>query len=167
MNYDVQSHTPLILWLCHLRLSQVQIPHLTTALWLPLRRSTLSQKRWPSMPVRRRRNQPQRSLQTRKEFDGIQTSPPPMRLRRTGNKTPRQLLYFNKKNMPPKNVRGVPIVVRGTETNWSIGLSPYTNYMPSIHTLSLNALVQGSLLTNQRGLFFKIQTNKSPPAFQN
>ena len=112
------------------------------------------------MPLTRSRNQPKRSLQTRREFDGNQNSPPSMRLRRKGSKNPRLPLYFNKKNMPPRNVRGVPTVLSGTEINWLIGSSPCTNYMPSIHTVSLIAQVRGSFLPNQKGLFFKIQTGK-------
>ena len=43
-------------------------------------------------------NQPtERSLPTRREFNGNQNSPPSMKLRRKGNKSPRQPLYFNKK----------------------------------------------------------------------
>ena len=147
------------------------MPHyilpLTTALWLPLQRSTLTRKRCLSPPLTRSRNQPKRSLQPRREFDGNQTSPQSMRLRRKGYRNPRLPLYSNKENMPPKNARGVPTVVSGTEINWSIGSSPCTNYMPSTHTVSLVAQVRGSSYTNPKGLFFKIQADESPPALQN
>ena len=112
-------------------------------------------------------NQLKRSLPTRREFNGNQNSPPSMKLRRKGNKSPRRPLYFNKKNMPPRNVRGVPTVVSGTEINWLIGSSPCTNYMPSTHTVSLIAQVRGSSYTNPKGLLSKIQTDEVPPAFQN
>ena len=121
------------------------------------------------MPLTRSRNQPKRSLQRQREFGGNRISLLSMRLRRKGNKNPRLPLYFNKKNiknMPPRNVRGVPTVVSGTEINWSIGSSPCTNYMPSTHTVSLIAQVRSSSYTNPRGLFFKIQTDNSLPAFQ-
>ena len=129
---------------------------------LQQRTISLYDPRWKSWTS----NQPKRRLLTRRGFVGNQYSPPSIRLRRKGSKSPRQPLYFNKKNMPPKNVRGVPTVVSGTETNWLIGSSPCTNYMPSTHTVSLIAQVRGSSYTNPRGLFFKTQTDNSLPAFQ-